>query len=71
MTFEQAWEEAKKGKSIRLPEWERRDHLRAFLPIENGEDLNKPRLFLAPRIYTFPWTGKPEELYSENWEVVE
>lgn len=70
MNFGQAFEEVKKGKGMRLPQWSSEVVIRAQYPDEHSK-MTAPYLYVESRFGRVPWKETMIELFSENWEVVE
>ena len=69
MTFGQAFEEVKKGKGMRLPQWGADVSIRAQYPDEFSK-MTAPYLYAESRFGRVPWRETEIELFAENWEVV-
>lgn len=70
MNFGQAFEEVKKGKVMRLPQWSTDVVIRAQFPDEHSK-MTAPYLYVESRFGRVPWKETNIELFDENWEVVE
>ncbi|MED2985507.1 hypothetical protein P4311_29860 [Bacillus thuringiensis] len=70
MNFGQAFEEVKKGKGMRLPQWSKEVVIRAQFPDEHSK-MTAPYLYVESRFGRVPWKETNIELFAENWEVVE
>lgn len=70
MNFGQAFEEAKKGKGMRLPQWKDDVVIRVKYPDEQSE-MTAPYLYVESRYGRVPWKETMIELFAENWEVIE
>jgi hypothetical protein len=70
MNFGQAFEEVKKGKGMRLPQWSPDVVIRAQFPDEHSK-MTAPYLYVESRFGRVPWKETNIELFAENWEVVE
>lgn len=70
MNFGEAFEEVKKGKGMRLPQWSPEVVIRAQYPDKNSK-MTAPYLYVDSRFGKVPWKETMIELFSENWEVVE
>lgn len=69
MVFGKAFEEVKKGKGMRLPQWEEDVIIRAQYPDENSK-MTHPYLYVKSRFGLVPWKETVVELFSDKWEVV-
>ncbi|MGH1296416.1 Thoeris anti-defense Tad2 family protein [Bacillus pretiosus] len=70
MNYGQAFEEVKKGKGMRLPQWSPEVVIRAQYPDEHSK-MTAPYLYAESRFGRVPWKETNIELFAENWEVVE
>lgn len=70
MTFGQAFEGVKSGKSMRLPHWSPEVVIRARYPDEHSK-MTAPCLYVESRFGCVPWKETMIELFSEQWETVE
>lgn len=70
MNFGQAFEEVKKGKGMRLPQWAEDVVIRAQYPDEHSK-MTAPYLYVESRFGRVPWKETNIEMFAENWEVVE
>lgn len=70
MNFGQAFEEVKKGKGMRLPQWKEDVVIRAQFPAEHSK-MTAPYLYVQSRFGRVPWKETMIELFEENWEVVD
>lgn len=70
MNFGQAFEEVKKGKGMRLPQWGKDVVIRAQYPDKHSK-MTAPYLYVESRFGRVPWKETMIELFAENWEVVE
>lgn len=70
MNFGQAFEEVKKGKGMKLPQWGEDVVIRAQFPDEHSK-MTAPYLYVESRFGRVPWKETMIELFAENWEVVE
>ena len=69
MTFGQAFEEVKKGKAMRLPNWQPDVLIKAQYPDEHSK-MTAPYLYVESRYGRVPWKETNIEMFAENWEVV-
>lgn len=69
MNFGEAFEQTKKGKSMRLPQWQSDVLIKAQYPDANSK-MTAPYLYVESRFGKVPWKETMIELFSENWEVV-
>ena len=69
MTFEKAFEQVKKGKGMRLPQWKEDVVIRAQFPDE-GSANTAPYLYVTSRYGRVPWKETYIELFSSEWEVI-
>lgn len=69
MNFGKAFEEVKKGKAMRLPQWSKDVMIKAQFPDENSK-MTAPYLYVESRYGSVPWKETMIELFSEEWEVV-
>lgn len=70
MVFGDAFEQVKKGKGMRLPQWSPEVVIRAQYPDEHSK-MTAPYLYVESRFGRVPWKETMIELFSDNWEVVE
>ncbi|MCU4880408.1 Thoeris anti-defense Tad2 family protein [Bacillus cereus] len=70
MNFGQAFEAVKKGRGMRLPQWNEDVVIRAQFPDEHSK-MTAPYLYVESRFGRVPWKETNIELFSEKWEVVE
>lgn len=70
MNFGQALEEVKKGKGMRLPQWNKDVIIKAQFPDEYSK-MTAPYLYVESRFGRVPWKETFIELFSESWEIVE
>ncbi|MGX5634265.1 Thoeris anti-defense Tad2 family protein [Bacillus thuringiensis] len=70
MNFGQAFEEVKKDKGMRLPQWSNDVVIRAQFPDEHSK-MTAPYLYVESCFGRVPWKETNIELFAENWEVVE
>lgn len=68
MNFGEAFEEVKKGKSMRLPSWLPDVLIKAQFPDENSK-MTAPYLYVKSRFGMVPWKETMIELFSEEWEI--
>ena len=69
MTFSEAFELVKKGKSMRLPHWNNDVKIKAQYPDKNSK-MTAPYLYVDSRYGRVPWKETMIELFSEDWEVI-
>ena len=62
LTFDQAFEQAKAGRGMRLPQWSPDVVIRVPRPDE---------LYVESRFGKVPWIETLIELFSEEWETVD
>jgi hypothetical protein len=70
LTFGEVFAEVKKGKGMRLPQWQPDVIIRAQYPDENSK-MTAPYLYVESRFGKVPWKETMIELFSEKWVVVE
>ncbi|WP_285397660.1 hypothetical protein [Lysinibacillus sp. fls2-241-R2A-57] len=70
MKFEQAFEQAKQGKGMRLPQWQPDVVVRVQYPDEHSK-MTAPYLYVESRFGCVPWKETYIELFAENWTVIE
>lgn len=70
MNFGLAFEEAKKGFGMRLPQWQEDVVVRVQYPDEQSK-MTAPYLYVQSRFGRVPWKETMIELFAENWVVVE
>ncbi|KXB66581.1 hypothetical protein HMPREF3180_01012, partial [Leptotrichia wadei] len=63
------FEEVKKGKAMRLPQWSKDVVIKAQFPDENSK-MTAPYLYVESRYGRVPWKETMIELFSEEWEVI-
>ncbi|XRE42363.1 hypothetical protein ACIVBQ_000567 [Tenacibaculum discolor] len=68
MVFGEAFEQVKKGKSMRLPQWSEDVKIKAQYPDENSK-MTAPYLYVESRFGNVPWKETMIELFSDKWEV--
>ena len=69
MNFGKAFEEVKKGKAMRLPQWSKDVVIKAQFPDKNSK-MTAPYLYVESRYGRGPWKETVIELFSEEWEVI-
>ena len=69
MNFGKAFEEVKKGKAMRLPQWSKDVVIKAQFPDKNSK-MTAPYLYVESIYGRVPWKETVIELFSEEWEVV-
>jgi len=69
MNFGSAFEQVKKGKSMRLPHWSGEVKIKTQYPDENSK-MTSPYLYVESRYGRVPWKETMIELFDENWEIV-
>lgn len=70
MVFGDAFEQVKKGKGMRLPQWSPEVVIRVQYPDERSK-MTAPYLYVESRFGRVPWKETMIELFSDKWEVVE
>lgn len=70
LNFGTAFEAAKKGKGMRLPQWSPDVVIRVQYPDEYSK-MTAPYLYVESRFGRVPWKETMIELFSENWEIVD
>lgn len=70
MVFGDAFEQVKKGKGMRLPQWSPEVVIRVQHPDEHSK-MTAPYLYVESRFGRVPWKETMIELFSDKWEVVE
>lgn len=70
MNFGLAFEEVKKGKGMRLPNWNEDVVIRAQYPDEYSK-MTAPYLYVESRFGRVPWKETMIELFSNSWVVVD
>ena len=70
MNFGQAFEEVKKDKGMRLPQWSEDVVIKAQFPDEHSK-MTAPYLYVESRFGRVPWKETNIELFAENWEVTD
>lgn len=74
MNFAKAFEEAKKGRAIRFSSWPKENIALVHYEREkNAESENNvvAYLYIDDGINSIKWDAKKDELFSDQWEVVE
>lgn len=69
MSFGQALEALKIGKSVRLPQWQEDVKIKAQFPDDNSK-MTAPYLYVESRFGMVPWEETMIELFSDDWEIV-
>jgi len=69
MNFGEAFEQVKKGKGMRLPQWQSDVVIKVQYPDENSK-MTAPYLYVESRFGRVPWKETMIELFSEKWEIV-
>ena len=69
MPFGLALEAMKKGKSVRLPQWQEDIKIKAQFPDENSK-MTAPYLYVESRFGMVPWKETMIELFSDDWEII-
>ena len=70
LTFGLAFEAVKKGKGMRLPNWQPDVVIRAQYPDEHSK-MTAPYLYVESRFGRVPWKETMIELFSDMWQVVD
>lgn len=70
MNFGKAFEQVKKGKAMRLPQWQGDVKIKSQYPDENSK-MTAPYLYVNSRFGNVPWKETMIELFSEDWEVID
>lgn len=70
MNFGEAFEEVKKGRAMRLPQWQPDVLIKAQYPDANSM-MTAPYLYADSRFGKMPWRETEIELFSDAWEVVD
>lgn len=70
VSFEEAFEQVKRGKGMRLPQWKKDVVIRAQYPDEHSK-MTAPYLYVESKFGRVPWKETMIELFAENWEVVD
>ena len=70
LSFGRAFEKVKRGKGMRLPQWQPDVVIRAKYPDEHS-NMTAPYLYVESRFGRVPWKETMIELFSEKWEVVD
>ena len=70
MNFGQAFEEAQKGKGMRMRQWNDDVVVRVQFPDEYSK-MTAPYLYVDSRFGRVPWISTNIELFSDNWEVID
>lgn len=65
-----ALEKVKKGKGMRLPDWNPDVVIRAQYPDEHSK-MTVPYLYVESRFGRVPWKETMIEIFAENWEVID
>lgn len=69
MNFGEAFEQVKKGKGMRLPQWQPDVVIRVQFPDEHSK-MTAPYLYVESRFGRVPWKETNIELFSNDWKVV-
>lgn len=69
MNFGKAFEEAKKGRAMRLDEWTLDMTVKAQYPDKHSK-MTEPYLYVDSRFGRVPWQPTEVELFSEYWVVI-
>ena len=70
MNFGEAFEQVKRGKGMRLPQWKADVIIKAQYPSVISK-MTAPYLYVESRYGMVPWIGTMIELFSDEWEVPE
>lgn len=70
LSFGRAFELVKRGKGMRLPQWQPDVVIRAQYPDANSK-MTAPYLYVESRFGRVPWKETMIELFAENWQVVD
>jgi len=70
MNFGEAFEQVKKGKSMRLPQWKTDVSIKAQYP-DDMSKMTAPYLYVESRFGKVPWKETMIELFAENWLVID
>lgn len=70
LSFEMALSQVKKGKGMRLTQWQHDVVIKAQFPDEHSK-MTAPYLYVESRFGRVPWKETMIELFAENWEVVD
>ena len=70
LNFGEVFELAKKGRGMRLPQWNADVIIRARYPDKNSK-MTAPYLYVESRFGKVPWKETMIELFSEEWVSVE
>lgn len=70
MKFSEAFEEAQKGKGMRMRQWNDDVVVRVQFPDEYSK-MTAPYLYVDSRFGRVPWISTNIELFSDNWEVID
>lgn len=70
MEFGKAFEQVKRGKGMRPPQWSDDVVIRAQFPDEHSK-MTAPYLYVESRYGRVPWRETNIELFSDQWEVVD
>jgi hypothetical protein len=69
MNFGDAFEQVKKGKGMRLPQWSSDVVIKAQYP-DYDSKMTAPYLYVESRYGAVPWKETMIELFSEDWVIV-
>jgi len=69
MTFGEAFDQVKKGKSMRLPNWKDDVVIKVQYP-DSHSKMTAPYLYVESGFGCVPWKETNIELFSEDWEVL-
>lgn len=69
MKFEKALKIVKKGRSIRLNQWNPDVKIVCQFPDEHSK-MSAPYLYIESRFGLVPWLPTQIELFSDDWKVV-
>ena len=71
MNFGEAFEQVKKGKGMRLPQWKPDVVIKAMYPNKEQTpyEMTAPYLYVESRFGKVPWKETMIELFSEEWQV--
>jgi len=70
MNFGEAFEQAKKGKGMRLPQWQPDVVIKVQRPDEHSK-MTAPYVYAESRFGRVPWRETMIELFSDKWQIVE
>lgn len=70
MKFSEAFEEAQKGKGMRMRQWNDDVVVRVQSP-DKYSKMSAPYLYVDSRFGRVPWISTNIELFSDNWEVID